>query len=139
MSRPRSSSGEYGRMPCTCSTVVSTVNSGTISTMPPMATVSNDPTRSMRAFFSNHSWRIRSCIVLFPRHGEAAQRGLVEARCLGCRAGDSTSQVIGHDQAANQEQHAADHAQHQERMDGDDGFDERVLKEAELVVCTPHQ
>src|SRR3954465_13716344 len=134
MSRPRSSSGEYGRTPCTCSTVVSTVNSGTISTMPPTATVSNDPISRKMAFFSNHSWRIRNCIVLFSRHGEAAQRRrCADTRLLGGRAGDGASQVIGHDQAANQEQHAADHAQHQERVDGDDGFDERVLQEAELV------
>src|SRR3954447_21606910 len=102
-------------MPCTCSTVVSTVNSGTISTMPPTATVSSDPISRKMAFFSNHSWRI--CIVLFPRHGEAAHRCRgADTRLFGGWAGDGTSQVIGHDQATDQEHHAADHAQHQERV-----------------------
>src|SRR3954451_25352425 len=127
-------------MPCTCSTVVSTVNSGTISTMPPTATVSNDPTSRKMAFFSNHSWRIRNCIVLFPRHGEAAQRcRCADTRHLGGRAGDGTSQVMPHTQPPDQEQHAADHARPKEGVAGAAGLAKRVGREAKLPQTPPHQ
>src|SRR5271165_4813529 len=140
MSRPRNSSGEYGRIPATCSTVVSMVNNGTISMIPPIATVSNDPISRKIAFFSKNSWRMN--IVLLPRHGESAHRSRRRTTLLrqfGRRADDGSYQVIGHDQAPDQEEHPAQQADHVERVNRDNRFDERVLQEPEAVIGTPHQ
>src|ERR1700748_1462569 len=104
MSRPRSSNGEYGRMPSTCSTVVSIVNNGTISTMPPTAMVTSVPSNKKIAFFSNHSWRMNiasgSCHAKVGREGPG--RRISGSRHLRGRAGDSQDQVVDHDQTADQ-------------------------------------
>ena len=53
MSRPASSSGLYGRTPFTCSTVVSIVKVGTISTSPPIITATSAKTVRTAVFALN--------------------------------------------------------------------------------------
>ena len=58
---------------------------------------------------------------------------------LASIAADRAPDIIGHDQRADDEQQAADGADHVVGLHRLDGFDERVLQETELVVGAPHQ
>src|SRR5690348_14312783 len=111
-------------MPFTCSTVVSMVNSGTISTIPPIAIVISVSTTMRTAFFSMVSWRMNIALVSRQngagrRHGHARPGG---------DALHGHDQVERHHQRAGQEHDAAEHANDEVGMHGDHALDERVLQ-----------
>ena len=74
MLRPAISSGEYGRTPFTCSTVVSMVNSGTISTMPPTAMTITVSTSSRNSVLFDDRVGELGHGALLPGHGKAARQ-----------------------------------------------------------------
>src|ERR1039457_6361361 len=127
MSRPRDSSGEYGRTPVTCSTVVSMVNSGMISTRPPTAITSTVNTMNRNAFRSRVSCRMNIALFSHRNGGQPHHR-------FAHRAVSGPDQVVDHDQRTSQEAQAAGQPDHVERMHRADRFGERVLQEAELVI-----
>src|SRR5579872_4233593 len=108
------------------------VKSGTISTMPPIETVSSVSTRSRIAFFSMTSWRRimgRSSIRRLS-NGTRRRRGL---------AAHGAREVVDHQHRTDQEQSAAERPRDVKGMHRRDGLDEGVLQEAQLVVGAPHQ
>src|SRR6185503_16255498 len=127
-------------MPLTGSMVLSTQNSGAIWTRPPIDTTIRMPISSRNEFLSKVS-----CFMarpLFSRHGPQAGSG-GDAGLIGdidrLIAAHRAPDVVSHDQRAEDEQQAADGADHVVGLHRLHGLDERVLQEAELVVGAPHE
>src|SRR5690554_5502091 len=114
------------------------LNRGTISTRPPIETVSSVRTSSRIAFFSIFSCQAKLIGPLqsFGRRrrdfGWRGQAGL-DAHI----AADRAPQVVGHDQGSGEEENAAESTDQIEGMHRGHGLDEGVLEEAELVVGPP--
>src|SRR5262245_29967628 len=100
-------------MPLTFSMVLSTQNSGAICTMPPIDTTTRMPISRMSEFRSK-----TSCFMGAPSFGRSGAQpgrgrdaGLV-GRVDGSIAAHRAPDVVGHDQRAQDEQPAADGADH---------------------------
>src|SRR5688572_6839486 len=101
-------------MPLTFSMVLSTQKSGAIWKRPPIDTTTRMPTRRMIEFFSKTSCFMMRSPSLGRLDAETGRGG--DARLLGdvdgLIAADRAPDVVGHDQRANQEEDAADRADH---------------------------
>ena len=126
--------------PSTRSIVLSIVNRGTISTRPPNETVTRmksgeqqRPPLGLAVEAVEHRPALRYSA------GEASAAGAATSCSCADVAPDRAPDIVGHDQAAGQEEHAAERADHVVGVHRCDGLDEGVLQEAEAVVGAPHQ